>query len=114
MSEHNFCLNAGSTVSWPVSFLAVPSRKQRQRDPVNCWCCGSKDATHESVYSWTNAWGVAAPPGVTICTPVSTYYRKGAIMKRITRLVNVSTLFALLPAALLAQDEQRTLTGLAG
>ena len=35
-------------------------------------------------------------------------------MKRITRLVNVFTLFALLPAALLAQDEQRTFTGLAG
>lgn len=35
-------------------------------------------------------------------------------MKRITRLVNVFTLSALPPAALLAQDEQRILTGLAG
>ena len=35
-------------------------------------------------------------------------------MKSVPRTVPVFTLFALLPAALLAQDEQRTFTGLAG
>ncbi len=35
-------------------------------------------------------------------------------MKRVTRLAHVFALFAPLPAALPAQDEQRTLAGLAG
>ncbi len=35
-------------------------------------------------------------------------------MKRVPRIVTVFALFAMLPAALLARDEERALAGLAG